>query len=354
MDLTVGLIGCGKFSALHLDGLVRNRHVGSVIAADPDETALSEMHRRFGIIKRTETDWRAVVEDEAVDVVDIVTPHDTHREITVAALEAGKHVICEKPIARALDEADAMLAAAEANDRRLLISLPQVHFPAIVRAKQIVESGEIGRAFLAVFNIYDDEFERMSDPEHWKGSLDRAGGGVLIDAGYHPLYVLLHLFGRPRSVTAMCRSLLIDVEGKGEDTAAVALDFGDGVMANVTVTFADHGERYRAERRIVCEQGVLLIRDMPEDEIPLALLHGEDFSPIRVHNPLYVPPYAVEAMLDDLIDALVEEREPLGTAQLAHDTLRVVLAAYESNREGRRVELSWPEEHPADPTLSPA
>jgi len=343
MDLTVGLIGCGKFSSLHLDGLVRNEHVRDVIAADPDEDALAQMHRRFGIITRTETDWRAVVEDEAVDVVDIITPHDSHREIAVAALEAGKHVICEKPITRTLDEADEMLAAAEANERRLLISLPQVYFPAIVAAKEIVESGEIGRAFLAVFSIYDDEFERMSDPEHWKGSLERAGGGVLIDAGYHPLYLLLHMFGRPRSVTATCRSLLIDVEGKGEDTAAVALDFGDGMMANLTVTFADHGERYRADRRIVCEGGVLLIRDMPEDETPLVLMHGEDFSPIRVHNPLYVPPYSVEATLNDLLGAIVEEREPIATTQLAYDTLRVVLAAYESDREGHRVELEWGE-----------
>lgn len=348
MKLTVGLIGCGKFSALHLDGLVRCSHVGSVIAADPDEDALAAMHRRYGIITRTETDWRAVVEDDSVDVVDIVTPHDTHCEITVAALEAGRDVICEKPIARTLEEADAMLAAAEATGRRLLISLPQLYFPAIARAREIVHSGEIGRPFLAVFSIYDDEFERMSDPGHWKGSLERAGGGVLIDAGYHPLYVLLHIFGRPRALTALCRSTLINVEGKGEDTALVGLDFGEGMLANLSVTFADHGERYRADRRILCEQGVLLIRDMPEDEVPLALMHGEDFSPVRVHNPLYVPPWAVEAMIDDLVGALVEGREPIATAQLAYDTLRVVLAAYRSEREGRRVELQWPE--PAAPS----
>ncbi len=341
MKLTVGLIGCGEFAKLHLEGLVRCQHVGSVIAADPDEAALAAMHRRFGIIKRTESDWRAVIEDESVDVVEVVTPHDSHREISVAALEAGKHVICEKPIGRTLEEADAMLAAAEANARRLLISLPMLYYPAIVRAREMMQSGEIGRPFLADFGLWDDEFVRMSDPEHWKGSLERAGGGVLIDGGYHPMYVLLHMFGRPRAVTAMCRSTLIAVEGKGEDTALVALDFGDGMLANLTVTFADHGERYRAERRVACEQGVLLIRDMPEDEIPLALLHGEDFSPIRVHNPLYVAPYAVEVMIDDLFGAIVEEREPIATAQLAYDTLRVVLAAYESEREGRRVELDW-------------
>ena len=226
-----------------------------------------------------------------MDVVDVVTPHDSHCEITVAALQAGKHVICEKPMGRTLAEADAMLAAAQEAGRRLLISMPQLYYPAIRRAKEILDSGEIGRPFLADFAVYDDEFVRMSDPEHWKGSIERAGGGVLIDAGSHPLYLLLHLFGCPQSVSAMCRSLLI--------------------------------------------------RDMPEDEVPLALLQGEDFSPIRVRNPLYVHPYGVEAMIEDLFDAIVEEREALAETQLAYDTLRVGMAAYDSERQGRRVELSW-------------
>ena len=339
MKLTVGLIGCGEFAKLHLDGLVRCAHVGSVIAADPDEVAREGLYRRYGIIQRTEADWRAIVEDDAVDVVDVVTPHDSHCEITVAALQAGRRVICEEPMGRTLAEADAMLAAAQEAGRRLLISMPQLYYPAIRRAKEILDSGEIGRPFLADFAVYDDEFVRMSDPEHWKGSIERAGGGVLIDAGSHPLYLLLHLFGCPQSVSAMCRSLLIDVEGKGEDTAAVVLDFGEGMMANLLVTFADHGERYRAERRVLCEKAALLIRDMPEDEVPLALLQGEDFSPIRVRNPLYVHPYGVEAMIEDLFAAIVEEREALAGTQLAYDTLRVVMAAYESNEDGKRIDI---------------
>ncbi len=349
MELTVGLIGCGRFAPLHLDALVRNEQVRRVIAADPDERALEETRRRYGIIKRTETNWRAVVESDEVDVVDILTPHDSHCEIAVAALEAGRDVICEKPIARTLDEADAMIAAAERTGRRLLISMPQVHFPAVVGAKRLIAEGAIGRPFLATFQIFDNEVERMSDPEHWKGDLERAGGGALIDAGYHGMYLMLHLFGRPRAVTAMCRRLVITTEGTGEDTATVALDLGDGMMGTIVVTFADDAVRYRAERHIVGTEGTLLIRDMPEDELPLLLFAGEDISPISVHNPLEVAPYAVEATLGDLIGAIVEGREPLAPTRLAHDTLATVLAAYESEREGRRVEMAWEDEEPAPP-----
>lgn len=339
--LTVGLIGCGQFAPLHLDALVRNEHVRNVVAADPDEAALAAMHRRYGIVRRIASDWRAVVESDEVDVVDILTPHDSHHEIAVAALEAGKDVICEKPIARTLEEADEMIAAAERTGRRLLIALTQVHFPAIARARELMAAGEIGRPFLAAFQVYDNEVARMSDPEHWKGDLERAGGGVLIDAGYHPTYLMLHLFGRPRAVTAMCRQLVIETEGKGEDTAVLALDLGEGMLGSIVVTFADDATRYRGERRIVGTQGTLLIRDMPEDELPLLLLTGEDTAAIPVRNPLQVQPLAVELTLNDLIAALVEGREPVGSTQLARDTLAVVLAAYESERSGRRVALPW-------------
>ncbi len=341
MDLTVGLIGCGKFAPLHLDALVRNEHVRRVVAADPDEAALAEMHRRYGIIARAESDWRAVVGSDEVDIVDIITPHDSHCEIAVTALEAGKDVICEKPIARTLDEADAMIAAAERAGRRLLISMPQVHFPAVARAKELLEAGEIGRPFLAVFEVYDDEVARMSDPEHWKGDLDRAGGGVLIDAGYHAVYDMLHLLGRPRAVTAMCRSLVVHTEGTGEDTAAVALDLGDGLLGVIVVTFADDATRYRAERRIVGTAGTLLVRDMPEDELPLLLMADEDIAPVHVRNPLQVAPLAVELTINDLIGAIIEGHEPVAPTQLARDALATVLAAYRSEREGRRIEMVW-------------
>ncbi len=155
--------------------------------------------------------------------------------------------------------------------------------------------------------------------------------------------LMLHLFGRPRTVTAMCRQLVIDTEGKGEDTAAVTLDLGEGMLGSIVVTFADDATRYRGERRIVGTAGTLLIRDMPEDELPLVLLTGEDLAVIPVRNPLQVQPLAVELTLNDLIGAIVEDREPVASTQLARDTLAVVLAAYESDRTGRRVGLPWAE-----------
>ena len=83
MGLTVAVIGCGGIASQHLDALVRNDHVDQVFAADPDEAARGKLFERYGIITRLTADWRELVADDDVDVVDILTPHDSHREIAV-------------------------------------------------------------------------------------------------------------------------------------------------------------------------------------------------------------------------------------------------------------------------------
>ncbi len=340
MGLTVALIGCGGIASQHLDALVRSDHVDCVFAADPDESARQEMFDRYGIIKRLTADWRELIADDDVDVVDILTPHDSHREIAVAALEAGRDVICEKPIARTVAEADEMIAAAERTGRRLFVAMSQLNFPAVRKAGELIEAGEIGRPLLAVFTVLDNEVERMNDPAHWKCDLERAGGGALIDVGYHAVYIMQHLMGPATAVTATGGRLLVEPETKGEDTAIVTLEFESGALGSIVVTFADAATRYRAERRIVGTEGTLLIRDMPEDEWPLLIMQDEALSPVPVTNPITdVAGKALETTLADFLDALVTGGDPPITTELARQTLVTIEAAYASMASGGRVEV---------------
>ncbi len=339
MGLTVALIGCGSIAPTHLDALVRNDHVDRVFAADPSEEAREAMFSRYGIIKRLAEDWRELIADDEVDVVDILTPHDSHRDIAVAALEAGRDVICEKPIARTVAEADEMITAAERTGHRLFVAMSQLNFPAVIAARELIAEGAIGRPLLALFTVLDNEVERMNDPEHWKCDLERAGGGAFIDLGYHTVYIMQDLLGPAEAVTATGSRLLVEPETKGEDTAAVALELAGGSLGSIVVTFADAATRYQAERRIIGTEGTLLIRDQPEDEWPLLLIQDEATSPVRVHATLDEQGYAVQATLDDFVAALVSGDEPPISTEAARQALVTVEAAYESMRTGCRVEI---------------
>ncbi|HET6259711.1 MAG TPA: Gfo/Idh/MocA family oxidoreductase [Pseudonocardia sp.] len=138
--------------------------------------------------RTTETDWKALLRRDDVQLVDVCTPGDTHAEIAVAALEAGKHVLCEKPLANTVDEARAMVAAAEraqARGVRSMVGFNYRRVPAVALARRLVEQGRIGRV-RHVRAVYLQDW--IVDPEFplvWRLQAERAGSGALGDIGAH-------------------------------------------------------------------------------------------------------------------------------------------------------------------------
>jgi len=338
--LKVGLIGAGSIAHPHVVGYVKNPHVTEVHIADPSEEARQRLADGFGIITKAVPDHHDLLADGSVDLVDICTPHHLHHPIAMAAFRAGKHVITEKPIAMTLKQADEMMAAAKRAKKRLFVALNQRMFPAHIEAKKIIDAGEIGEPFLGIVNILGNELGRMNDPESWKGDWKKAGGGALIDTGYHAVYMLQHFLGPARAVTAMTKRLVVEPQDKADDTSIVALEMSDKVVASIVVTYAATGDPWTEARQIVGPKGSVFITDNPEDEVPLiAVVDGEPI-PIKVHNPPSVHSYGIRCALDHFIDCILEGKGSEIKNSEARAALATVLAAYRSEKEGRRVKVS--------------
>ncbi len=134
------------------------------------------------------TDWKAVLEREDVQVVDICTPGDTHAEIAIAALEAGKHVLCEKPLANSVAEAEAMAAAAASAARRgvrAMVGFTYRRVPAISLARELVAQGRLGRIHHVRAQYLQDWIVDPAAPLSWRLQKDKAGSGALGDIGAH-------------------------------------------------------------------------------------------------------------------------------------------------------------------------
>ena len=173
-----------------------------------------------------ETDWKALVHRDDVDLVDVCTPGDTHAEITVAALEAGKHVLCEKPLANTVEEARAMVAAAERAQERGVHSMVAFNYrrvPAIALARRLVEQGRIGeiRHVRAVYLqdwIVDPEF-----PLVWRLQKDKAGSGALGDIGAHIVDAAQFVTGdRLTGVSALTETFIKERPLVGESSGLAA------------------------------------------------------------------------------------------------------------------------------------
>jgi predicted dehydrogenase len=212
--LGVGLVGYAFMGAAHSQAWRTAPHFFDLplqprmlALAGRREGPLLDAARRLGWAS-TETDWRRLVERDDVDLVDICTPGDTHAEIAVAALEAGKHVLCEKPLANTVAEAEQMVAAAErAADRgvRAMVGFTYRRVPAIALARRLVVDGRIGQVRHVRAQYLQDWIADPAVPMSWRLERERAGSGALGDIGAHVVDLATYITGE--ALTGVCGML---------------------------------------------------------------------------------------------------------------------------------------------------
>lgn len=230
-----GIIGAGDIVRRRVAPAINDLpdcELTAIARANSDKA--EEFAREFGA-KRWYADWRELVKDDEVDAVYVATPVYLHAEQTIAAAEAGKHVLCEKPMAMNAAECDEMIAACEANGVKLGIAYYRRFYPVLARVRELLASGEIGRPVIVQINSFEYVDIPPDDPRHWFLEKAKNGGGPMMDFGCHRLEVLTNLFGSVRRIS----SLTANVEWTDrevEDTAVATLEFENGPLATVTVT----------------------------------------------------------------------------------------------------------------------
>jgi predicted dehydrogenase len=187
----------------------------------------------------TETDWRRLVERDDIDLVDICTPGDSHAEIAVAALRAGKHVLCEKPLANSLAEAREMAAAAEAaraeSGARSAVGFNYRRVPAIVLARQLVEEGRLGRIRHVRAQYLQDWLVDPQAPFTWRLSGERAGSGALGDLGSHAIDLAQFVTGaRISGVSAVVETFVPERPDPAGGSGRVTVDDAVAFTARFT------------------------------------------------------------------------------------------------------------------------
>ncbi|MGY1690474.1 Gfo/Idh/MocA family protein [Geodermatophilus sp. SYSU D01105] len=216
--LGVGLIGYAFMGAAHSQAWRTAPHFFELplrpeltVLAGRDPARVADAAERLGW-SSTETDWHRVVERPDVDLVDVCTPGDTHAEIAIAALEAGKHVLCEKPLANTVAEAEAMAeAAARAAARgvRSMVGFTYRRVPAIGLARQLVTEGRLGQIRHVRAQYLQDWIADPAAPMSWRLEKDKAGSGALGDIGAHIVDLTQYITGeRVTGVSALLETFV--------------------------------------------------------------------------------------------------------------------------------------------------
>jgi predicted dehydrogenase len=216
-QLNVGLIGGGFMGKAHSLAYATMPMffwpapalpVRHTIAEATDELA-AEAARRFGF-ERSTSDWRTVVEDPTIDVVDIATPNHLHAEIAIAAAKAGKHIISEKPLARTGTEAKSMYDAVKDAGVVNMVAFNYRRTPAIALARKFIEEGAIGRILSFRGTYLQDWSANPDSPLSWRFQKSIAGSGALGDIATHVIDIARYLVGEFGSVNAMMQTWIPD------------------------------------------------------------------------------------------------------------------------------------------------
>jgi len=318
-QIKIGLIGAGGIAGAHLRGYRTFADRITVTAiADVDADAVT---RRLEGLDGAHgfADYAELIATADVDAVDICLPHHLHKDAIVRAAEAGKDVLCEKPLCLTADEAREIAAAVGANGVTLMCAHNQLFLPAVAKARELLQEGAIG----PVYEVRTtDSFRNDFDPSTmgWRASAKTSGGGELIDTGYHPTYLLLHLAGAvPTEATAMLSTHRLAFM-EGEDSAQVLVRFADGVVGHIVTSWAYEPAPITEKFSVVGEHGSL--HSLDGSDLTLAL--REDEPQTWTFEP--VDTYVAE--IGAFADALHARTRPIHTEVEGIQVLGILLAAY--------------------------
>ena len=263
--LNFAIYGCGVISKTHT--LALNDVQGAQLVACADfNPAAAEIFAKENSIQML-PDWNALLCCKDVDAICICTPSGTHAPLAIEALNAGKHVVLEKPMALNTAQCDEIIAAAERNGKRITVIAQMRTAPDIIRAKQLLKDGALGQLIMAQLHMC---YYRPASyyAGSWRGTKKMDGGGALMNQGIHGVDILRDLMGPVKQVSSVVRTLLHDIEV--EDAAVASLEFENGAIGVITASTAT-APGYDRELRIYGTRGGM---EFKEDKMVRLVLDG--------------------------------------------------------------------------------
>jgi UDP-N-acetyl-2-amino-2-deoxyglucuronate dehydrogenase len=234
--LRFGIAGCGGIGPTHVAALGQIAAADVVAVADPIADRAAKVEKQFGV-EKVYGDIAELLADSNVDAVCICTPSGMHGDHAVAAMEAGKHVVVEKPMEVTLEACDRMLAAQRATGRTMAVISQHRFDPATIEVRRMIDSGLLGKLVLVTADVKWWRTQGYYDEGDWRGTFALDGGGAVMNQGIHTVDLLLHLAGDVSTVSALVATAAherIEVE----DAAAATIRFKSGAVGSFVASTA--------------------------------------------------------------------------------------------------------------------
>ena len=330
----IAIISASEMGKVHIEAVTRNPKLELAAICDIDEERLKAAGEKFGV-KTLYTDYRDILKDDSIEAVLVATPDQLHREMTIAALESGKHVLCEKPMALSLEDCRAMIDASKRTGKKLMIGQICRYTPGFIAAKKLVEDGEIGELFF-VESEYAHDYSKIGGAGNWRRTADRHG---FLGGGCHAVDLLRWIAGDPTEVFAYSnRKMLTD--WPVDDCTISVMRFPNDVIGKVFVSigckrgYTMRTVLYGSKGTIICDNTSpeLQLFKVTEDKDEFTVPH---MIPVQVNN------HNAYGELDEFADVIAGDLPVRTTGAEGAATVAACLAAVESSRLGLPVKVSY-------------
>jgi predicted dehydrogenase len=331
----VGLIGCGGMGRVHLSAYKKIPNAKVVAVADIDKKRASELARQ--VDAEWYEDYTMMLKRVDIDMVDVCLPVYLHSKAVIDAAEAGKHILCEKPISTNLKDADEMINATRRAGVKFMIAFMYRFDPFFIKIKQCVEDGTVGTPILMwLTNLWRPSFMEPGSTQTWFTDKMKSGG-MLVEHTCHWIDQFRWWSGEAESVFAHIKTVEEGVTV--EDNASVIIKFRNGAFATITQSWYSYlswhdvgivGKNGSAE--MLGPYDVLKIRSKGKSV--------EEFKPILPSLPMEdISTLRYQREIEHFVECVLEDKTPVVSGIDGRAALEIALAAYRSSQEGKPITL---------------
>lgn len=344
MAIKVGIIGCGKIAQVrHIPEYAANPNAEVYGFYDINVARAEELAQKYG--GKAYSSYEALLADTQIEAVSICAANHAHAEISIAALKAGKHVLCEKPMAVTLEECEAMVAAAKESGKYLMIGQNQRLAKAHAKAKELIEQGAIGKVltFRTIFGHGGPETWSIDPGSNvWFFDKTKAAMGAMADLGIHKTDMIQYVLGTKIVKTQAVLTTLDKRDATGsligvDDNAICIYQMENGVIGTMTASWT----YYAAEDNttvIYGTKGELRLYDDPKYSVQQINADGTRID-YQIDQIQTNDNQTASGVIDLFVDCLVEQKEPeISGANVLH-AMKAVFASIESSARGCAVEV---------------
>ncbi len=344
MSIKVGIIGCGKIAQVrHIPEYEANPHVEIRGFYDLNHERAKELADRCGGIAYAS--YEELLADQEIDAVSVCAANNAHAQISIAALKAGKHVLCEKPMAVTLEECEAMVAAAKESGRYLMIGQNQRLAKAHIKAKELIAEGVLGKVltFRTIFGHGGPETWSV-DPgkDVWFFDRTKAAMGAMADLGIHKTDLIQYILGEKIVETQAVLTTLDKRDGSGEligvdDNAVCIYKMESGAVGTMTASWTYYGAEDNTTV-IYGTKGMMRLYDDPKYSVKVLFADGTETN-YQIDRIQTNDNQTSSGVIDLFVKSLVENTPPEISGESVLSAMRAVFASIRSSKEGRAVQI---------------